>query len=150
MNYEDSAIGWHCPGAAPSERTASTFAASASLVAEGPSNQTVPLVSDQSTPRPISAPKLPDSVRLLLPIPIEVEGQQEILQLLECAVKTCLHAPNYTPILRRFTHSLRRERQVGSLSRGGRNRKGWFRIGATNMEILNRRLELTGYGKFLV
>jgi len=31
---------------------------------------------------------------------------------------------------------------VGSFVAGGRNRKGWFRIGAINMEILFRRLDL--------
>jgi hypothetical protein len=64
--------------------------------------------------------------------------------------------PNNIPRRRRFSlltsrHGAKfRKRPVGSLSRGGRNRKGWLRISATNMEILNRRLELTGYGKLLV
>lgn len=35
-------------------------------------------------------------------------------------------------------------RPVGSLSRGGRNRKGWLRIGVMNMENPNDGLELTG------
>ena|ERR1700758_1658397 len=69
---------------------------------------------------------------------------------LKCVILTTRSARKSSPISTRFLPPGMEPNQgkAGGLFGGKRNRKGWLRIGAMDMEILIRRFEFTGYGKF--
>ena len=69
----------------------------------GPSNQTVPLVSDQSNSSPVSASKLPHPIRLLLPLALKAERLELVLHRLVRAMKLQCDADSMPVNVRKFT-----------------------------------------------